>query len=204
MVGYDALAIYVHKDNPLKSLSLQEVDAIFSKTRGRTGEAVEAKTFRLHNDDTTKGRICTWNEIGREETASKALAMKLELVLPIEAEGGGESRRGKVCNCNKSHRVGRVPAPRLSARERIELRLPRAVVGGFRAGVPAEDDVVGRLDRPVDHHLRVTLQTVLTHNHRTPLAGLEILGQQQHDRRADEAGDRLGQPVGGASGSRSR
>jgi phosphate transport system substrate-binding protein len=29
----DMLAVYVHKDNPLKSLSLQQVDAIFSKTR---------------------------------------------------------------------------------------------------------------------------------------------------------------------------
>lgn len=29
----DVLAVYVHKDNPLKSLSLPEVDAIFSKTR---------------------------------------------------------------------------------------------------------------------------------------------------------------------------
>ena len=29
----DMLAVYVHKDNPIKSLSLQQVDAIFSKTR---------------------------------------------------------------------------------------------------------------------------------------------------------------------------
>jgi phosphate transport system substrate-binding protein len=29
----DALAVYVHKDNPLQSLSMQQVDAIFSKTR---------------------------------------------------------------------------------------------------------------------------------------------------------------------------
>jgi phosphate transport system substrate-binding protein len=29
----DALAVYVHKDNPIKCLSLQQVDAIFSKTR---------------------------------------------------------------------------------------------------------------------------------------------------------------------------
>jgi phosphate transport system substrate-binding protein len=29
----DMLAVYVHKDNPLKSLTLQQVDAIFSKTR---------------------------------------------------------------------------------------------------------------------------------------------------------------------------
>jgi len=36
-VSIDALAIYVHKDNPLKSLTLQQADAIFSKTRKRGG-----------------------------------------------------------------------------------------------------------------------------------------------------------------------
>jgi phosphate transport system substrate-binding protein len=36
----DALAVYVHKDNPIQCLTLQQVDAIFSKTRrgGATGE----------------------------------------------------------------------------------------------------------------------------------------------------------------------
>ena len=29
----DMLAVYVHKDNPIASLTLQQVDAIFSKTR---------------------------------------------------------------------------------------------------------------------------------------------------------------------------
>jgi phosphate transport system substrate-binding protein len=32
-VAIDALAVYVHKDNPLERLTLPEVDAIFSKTR---------------------------------------------------------------------------------------------------------------------------------------------------------------------------
>jgi phosphate transport system substrate-binding protein len=32
-VAVDALAVYVNKDNPLEKLTLQEVDAIFSKTR---------------------------------------------------------------------------------------------------------------------------------------------------------------------------
>ena len=32
-VAVDALAVFVHKDNPIKSLSLQEVDAIFSANR---------------------------------------------------------------------------------------------------------------------------------------------------------------------------
>src|SRR5262249_15397275 len=32
-VAIDMLAVYVHKDNPLKQLTLQQVDAIFSKTR---------------------------------------------------------------------------------------------------------------------------------------------------------------------------
>ncbi len=38
----DALAVYVNKDNPLKSLSLQQIDAIFSKTRhGNHPENIE-------------------------------------------------------------------------------------------------------------------------------------------------------------------
>ncbi len=32
-VALDALAVFVHKDNPIKGLSLQQVDAIFSKNR---------------------------------------------------------------------------------------------------------------------------------------------------------------------------
>jgi phosphate transport system substrate-binding protein len=31
--GIDMLAVYVHKDNPIASLSLEQIDAIFSKTR---------------------------------------------------------------------------------------------------------------------------------------------------------------------------
>ena len=33
--SYDALAVYVHRDNPLKQLTLAQVEAIFSKTRKR-------------------------------------------------------------------------------------------------------------------------------------------------------------------------
>ena len=44
----DVLAVYVHKDNPLRSLSLQQIDAIFSKTR-RGG---------------AKGDIKTWGDLG--------------------------------------------------------------------------------------------------------------------------------------------
>jgi phosphate transport system substrate-binding protein len=44
----DVLAVYVHRDNPIKSLSLQQVDAIFSKTR-KGGSAKE---------------ILTWGDVG--------------------------------------------------------------------------------------------------------------------------------------------
>jgi phosphate transport system substrate-binding protein len=47
-VAIDMLAIFVHKDNPLQSLSLQEIDAIFSKNR--TGGA--------------KNEIRTWGDLG--------------------------------------------------------------------------------------------------------------------------------------------
>lgn len=40
----DALAVYVHKDNPIACLTLQQVDAIFSKTR-RGGMSAEINTW---------------------------------------------------------------------------------------------------------------------------------------------------------------
>lgn len=40
----DMLAVYVHKDNPIQSLTLQQVDAIFSKTR-KGGADKEIKTW---------------------------------------------------------------------------------------------------------------------------------------------------------------
>jgi phosphate transport system substrate-binding protein len=39
-VALDGLAVYVHKDNPIKSLSMQQVDAIFSSTKKRGGQSV--------------------------------------------------------------------------------------------------------------------------------------------------------------------
>jgi phosphate transport system substrate-binding protein len=46
-VALDCLAVYVHKDNPLKGLSLEQVDGIFSKTR-KSGAA----------------NVATWGELG--------------------------------------------------------------------------------------------------------------------------------------------
>jgi phosphate transport system substrate-binding protein len=40
----DVLAVYVHKDNPIKELSLQQVDAIFSKNR-KGGAEKDIKTW---------------------------------------------------------------------------------------------------------------------------------------------------------------
>ena len=42
-VSIDALAVYVNKDNPIQSLTLQQVDAIFSSTRKRGGK--DSKTW---------------------------------------------------------------------------------------------------------------------------------------------------------------
>lgn len=46
-VALDSLAVFVNKDNPVKSLSLDQVDAIFSKTR-KSGH----------------GEISTWGQVG--------------------------------------------------------------------------------------------------------------------------------------------
>ena len=49
VVAIDALAVFVHKDNPIPSLSLAELDSIFSATRKRGGEPAE-----------------TWGDLGLE------------------------------------------------------------------------------------------------------------------------------------------
>jgi phosphate transport system substrate-binding protein len=59
-VAIDALAVYVHKDNPIKSLSLPEVDAVFSATR-KCG----------HGED-----ITSWGQLGLVgEWASRTLQL---------------------------------------------------------------------------------------------------------------------------------
>ncbi len=40
-VAVDALAVFVHKDNPIPGMSLKQVDAVFSKTRKRGGKPVK-------------------------------------------------------------------------------------------------------------------------------------------------------------------
>ena len=46
--SYDALAVYVHRDNPIKQLSLAQVEAIFGKSRRRG--------FRQN--------VATWGQLG--------------------------------------------------------------------------------------------------------------------------------------------
>jgi phosphate transport system substrate-binding protein len=46
--SYDALSVYVHKDNPIKELSLAQVEAIFGKSRKRG----------------YKSNVTTWGQIG--------------------------------------------------------------------------------------------------------------------------------------------
>jgi phosphate transport system substrate-binding protein len=59
-VAVDALAVFVHKDNPVTCLSIAQVDAIFSKSR-RQG----------HRDD-----IRTWGQVGlRGEAASRPISL---------------------------------------------------------------------------------------------------------------------------------
>ncbi len=59
-VAIDALAVYVNKDNPIKGLTMQQVDAIFSSTRKCGGPA----------------SITKWGEVGLTgEWATRAIAL---------------------------------------------------------------------------------------------------------------------------------
>jgi phosphate transport system substrate-binding protein len=59
-VAVDALAVFVHKDNPIQCLSLQQVDAIFSKTR-KGGNSAD---------------LATWGQVGLTgEWASRPISL---------------------------------------------------------------------------------------------------------------------------------
>jgi phosphate transport system substrate-binding protein len=59
-VAIDALAVYVNKDNPIKGLTIQQVDSIFSATRRCGG----------------KGDITTWGQLGMSgDWASRTVAL---------------------------------------------------------------------------------------------------------------------------------
>jgi phosphate transport system substrate-binding protein len=75
-VAIDALAVFVHKDNPLERLTLPEVDAIFSSTRkcghGTTldtwgavglGGAWERKPFSLYGRNSASGTYGYFKEV---------------------------------------------------------------------------------------------------------------------------------------------
>jgi phosphate transport system substrate-binding protein len=58
--SYDALAVYVHKDNPIKELSLAQVEAIFGKSRRRG----------------YKQNVTTWGQLGLTgEWASRPIGL---------------------------------------------------------------------------------------------------------------------------------
>ena len=57
-VAIDALAVFVHKDNPLKGVTMKQVDAIFSQTRKKGG------------DDVTE-----WAQLGLDAWKGRALSL---------------------------------------------------------------------------------------------------------------------------------
>lgn len=57
-VAIDALAVFAHKDNPLKGVTMKQVDALFSKTRKRGG------------DDLTE-----WGQLGLDAWKGRAVSL---------------------------------------------------------------------------------------------------------------------------------
>lgn len=58
-VSIDALAVFAHKDNPIKGLSLEQVDAIFSSTRKKGGAA----------------DISDWGQVGLDAWKGRAISL---------------------------------------------------------------------------------------------------------------------------------
>jgi phosphate transport system substrate-binding protein len=78
-VAIDALAVFVHKDNPLKGLSLTQVDSIFSSTYKRGGEPAmtwgdvglsgswASRPFSLYGRNSASGTYGMFKEIALKE-----------------------------------------------------------------------------------------------------------------------------------------
>ncbi|MFD2255406.1 PstS family phosphate ABC transporter substrate-binding protein [Luteolibacter algae] len=57
-VAIDALAVFAHKDNPLKGLSMKQIDSIFSSTRKKGGE-----------------EISDWGQLGLDAWKGRAISL---------------------------------------------------------------------------------------------------------------------------------
>ena len=57
-LAIDALAIFAHKDNPIKGLTMQQVDSIFSKTRKMGGS-----------------EVTTWDQLGLDAWKGRAISL---------------------------------------------------------------------------------------------------------------------------------
>lgn len=57
-VAVDALAVFVHKDNPIKGLTMAQVDSIFSSTRKSGGQD-----------------ITSWDQVGLKDWAGRAMSL---------------------------------------------------------------------------------------------------------------------------------
>lgn len=78
-VAIDALAVFVHKDNPLTGLSLEQVDGIFSKTRKMGGKNIDkwgeagltgdwaSKAISLYGRNSASGTYGYFKEVALKE-----------------------------------------------------------------------------------------------------------------------------------------
>lgn len=85
-VAVDAVALYVHKDNPLQGLTLEQVDALFSSTRKRGAKTVISQWGQL-------GLADGWKEeaiqlYGRDRRSGA------QAILQEHGLGGGEFKSG--------------------------------------------------------------------------------------------------------------
>jgi phosphate transport system substrate-binding protein len=109
-VALDGLAIYVHKDNPIKSLTLQQVDAIFSSTKKRGGKDITkwgdvgltgewgSKPLSLYGRNSASGTYGFFKELALDKGDYKASVKEqpgsASVVQGVEGDLGGVGYSG--------------------------------------------------------------------------------------------------------------
>jgi phosphate transport system substrate-binding protein len=103
-VGIDAIAIYVHKDNPVKSISMKQLDALFSADSKRGGAAIRTwgelgatgewvdKTITLRGPARTHGMYALFREAVLEGSEYR-LELNSEIVPSIIVQNIGADER---------------------------------------------------------------------------------------------------------------
>ena len=122
-VALDALAVYVHKDNPVSSLSLEQVDAIFSSTRkkgwktdiatwggaGATGGSWKSKPISIYGRNAASGTYGFFKKVALKKGDFKKVVKEQPGSAAVVNGVTEDLDQADTCRKAHSHRSAHMP-----------------------------------------------------------------------------------------------